>query len=415
MRFWILIIASFLPLSLVAQLSAPGSNSVKYTSYFSSPGVRDPIFIYCNSTGLVKGVLTANYPGGPGSYNFDWYQWSNLTNSFSIDVKSESNVPSSTISNLSEGGYRVIIDNSGTKTTLTGWIFFDLPPIAGAQLANPLKNCNYVALDGDTSSSVKIFNYKNPATGGAGKLFSKITFLWSSNPTSSIPYPDFEIDPVTYVPPLENVTYKLRVNSFGCSSEASFFYESIHVNADFTAVPTSGEAPLRVNFVDKSVRGYKYSWKFGDDSLKTYNKPEQTDSIIHTYYKPDEYSVLLTIESERHCVDSLRFNYVDVERSSMGIPNVFTPDGDGYNDYFTIDSKSLRFLSVEVFTRSGLKVYGFTGEGERLRDWTGWDGKINDSSIEARPGVYFYIIRALGWDNIKYDSKEYRGFLYLYR
>ncbi|HOB85796.1 MAG TPA: gliding motility-associated C-terminal domain-containing protein, partial [Bacteroidales bacterium] len=139
------------------------------------------------------------------------------------------------------------------------------------------------------------------------------------------------------------------------------------------------------------------------------------DPLPHKYYKPGEYTVLLTIESERHCIDSLRSPTIKVEPSALAIPNVFTPDGDGYNDLFMVESKSLRYLSVEVFSRSGLKVYGFSGEDERLKDWTGWDGNINNSSIKAAPGVYFYIIRAFGWDDIRYDSKEYRGVIYLYR
>ena len=82
---------------------------------------------------------------------------------------------------------------------------------------------------------------------------------------------------------------------------------------------------------------------------------------------------------------------------------------------FIVESKSLRNINVEVFSRSGLKVYSFFGEGERLREWQGWDGNINKSSLKATPGIYFYIIRALGWDDIEYDSKEYRGTVYLYR
>jgi hypothetical protein len=111
----------------------------------------------------------------------------------------------------------------------------------------------------------------------------------------------------------------------------------------------------------------------------------------------------------------MRFNSIAVDPSYLHIPNVFTPDGDGYNETFMVDSKSLRFISVEVFSQSGLKVYGFSGEGESLKNWTGWDGNINNSSRKATPGIYYYIIRALGWDDIKYDSKEYRGFVYLYR
>jgi hypothetical protein len=73
------------------------------------------------------------------------------------------------------------------------------------------------------------------------------------------------------------------------------------------------------------------------------------------------------------------------------------------------------FLNVEIFSRSGLKVYSFYGEGESLRNWKGWDGNINDSSREATPGVYYYLIKAIGWDDVVYDNKETHGFVYLYR
>ena len=81
-------------------------------------------------------------------------------------------------------------------------------------------------------------------------------FLWSSDPPSSIPFPDFELNPQTFNPPLVDVTYKLQVSdSFGCISESSFFYESIHVKAEFSVDPQNGEAPLEVAITDKSVRG----------------------------------------------------------------------------------------------------------------------------------------------------------------
>jgi gliding motility-associated-like protein len=104
-----------------------------------------------------------------------------------------------------------------------------------------------------------------------------------------------------------------------------------------------------------------------------------------------------------------------VAPSELSIPNVFTPNGDGINDNFMVEAKSLKNISVEVYSRSGLKVYSFLGDGETLREWKGWDGNVNSSSSKAAPGVYFYIIRAYGWDDVIYDSKEYRGFVYLYR
>jgi hypothetical protein len=80
-----------------------------------------------------------------------------------------------------------------------------------------------------------------------------------------------------------------------------------------------------------------------------------------------------------------------------------------------VETQSLRYISVDIFSRSGKKVYTFLGDSERLRQWRGWDGNINNTSIQASPGIYFYLIKALGWDSITYDGKEYRGTLYLYR
>ena len=63
----------------------------------------------------------------------------------------------------------------------------------------------------------------------------------------------------------------------------------------------------------------------------------------------------------------------------------------------------------------GLKFTTSSVKEKDLKRWKGWDGNLNNTSIKTSPGVYFYIIRALGWDNINYDSKEYRGVVYLYR
>lgn len=407
MRYYFVIIALFFSLISRAQLSAPGSSAVRYTSYTSSPAVKDPVFIYCNTSGTQTGSLTALSPGGAGPYNFSWYKWSDVTKSFSEFIETEAGVLTSTITGLSEGGYRVNI-TGGFTTSLTGWISID-KPFSLALLRN--RTCDYVALKG--KAAIDTFYYKDPSTGSFLKLPNGVKFLWSSDPSSTIPFPDFELNPQTFDPPLVDVTYKLQVSdSFGCISESTFLYESIHVKAEFSLDPEKGEAPLEVSFTDKSIRASKYKWEFGDgkDSISDLSAPDP-----HIYYKPGEYSVKLTIESDLHCIDSMRFDKVVVEPSELHVPNVFTPDGDGLNDNFMVESKSLRRISVEIFSRSGVQVYSFFGENEVLKDWTGWDGNINNSSRKATPGVYFYIIRAYGWDDIDYNSKEYRGFLHLYR
>lgn len=406
-RFSLLIAAIIFPVVTLGQLTAPGANAIRYTLYPSSPGVKDPVFVFCNPSGIRKGELNAVSPGGTGPFNFSWYRWSDITRGFTVSIKNETGVMSSSINNLDEGGYRVNISNgAGYSTSLTGWIFLDSPYVM-AELQN--YTCDYVALRGEVA--VDTFFYSDPGNGQHIRLTNGIRFLWSSDPASVIPYPDIELNPQTFSPPLVNVIYKLEVtDSFTCINESSFPYESIHVKADFSVEPSGGEAPLEVIFTDKSVRGAIYKWEFGDDSVSTSSNPPP-----HIYYKPGEYSVKLTVESDLHCTDSVRFDKIVVDPSSLNIPNVFTPNDDGYNDLFMLDKKSLRYLSVNIFSRNGILVYSFFGEGEMLKAWEGWNGNVNNSSRKASPGVYFYIIKALGWDDVRYGSKEYRGFVYLYR
>lgn len=396
----------FLPAISEAQLSAPGMSAVRHTSYPSAPTVKDPVFIYCNTSGSQSGELNAVSPDGTGPFNFAWYKWSDLTKSFGIPVKTESGVSLSSINGLGDGGYRVII-SGGFDTTLTGWIFND-KPFSSAALQN--RTCDYVALKGQ--AAIDTFYYRNISNGLPVKLVNGVKFLWSSDPASTIPYPDFYLNPQTFDPPLVDVTYNLQVSdSFGCISQSSFSYQTIRVKADFVDDPVTGGAPLTVTFTDKSIRAVKYLWEFGDTVTSKLNNPNP-----HIYYKPGEYSVKLTVESELHCIDSLRpVQKIVVDPSELNVPNVFTPNGDGINDNFIVESKSLRNLSVEVFSQSGLKVYSFYGEGEILSQWKGWDGNVNFSSVKATPGIYFYIIRAYGWDDISYGGKLYRGTVYLYR
>lgn len=407
MRYFLFILCLFISLRSEAQLTATGNNAVRYTVYPSDPAVKDPVFIYCNQSGIQKGTITASAPEGTGPFNFSWYRWIDATGSFSELISTETGVLTSTVSNLDEGGYKVIL-NGGIDTSFTGWIFTDKPHSYAALLN---RTCEYVALNGE--AYIDTFIYKDPVSSSAVRLPNKVKFLWTSDPSTVIPFPDIEPDPQIFVPPLMDVTYKIEVSdSFGCRSESSFLYESIHVKADFSFDPGEGEAPLEVSFTDKSIRGTIYLWEFGDgkDSIS-----DLKDPAPHIYYKPGEYTVKLTVESDKHCLDSMRSEKIVVDPSELDIPNVFTPDGDGINDFFIVESKSLRYLSVEVFSRSGKMVYNFSGQDENLRNWEGWDGKVNNSSAKATPGVYFYIIRALGWDDIEYDSKEQRGFVYLYR
>ena len=67
-------------------------------------------------------------------------------------------------------------------------------------------------------------------------------------------------------------------------------------------------------------------------------------------------------------------------------PNVFTPNGDGKNDWFRIQiGGSLDYYKMTIFDRWGQQVFSSTNWQE------GWDGKV--AGTDAKAGSYFYTVR----------------------
>jgi gliding motility-associated-like protein len=70
--------------------------------------------------------------------------------------------------------------------------------------------------------------------------------------------------------------------------------------------------------------------------------------------------------------------------------NVFTPNGDGVNDYFApIQDRNIRFSLVQIYDRWGNVVYATTSVPDNLRIWDGNTSK----GVKAPDGVYYYLIR----------------------
>lgn len=81
----------------------------------------------------------------------------------------------------------------------------------------------------------------------------------------------------------------------------------------------------------------------------------------------------------------------------MNLPNVFTPNNDGSNDYFfprDLLTKGLIQFSMNIYNRWGQRVF----ETATL-DGRGWDGKLN--GVDQPEGVFVYIIDAMFKDGQK--------------
>jgi gliding motility-associated-like protein len=77
--------------------------------------------------------------------------------------------------------------------------------------------------------------------------------------------------------------------------------------------------------------------------------------------------------------DTIQVSFIDCPGL---VPNVFTPNGDGYNDNFFIQNIENRDWSLQVFNRWGKKVY------ENRSYKNDWDG------ADLSSGVYYYLLQS---------------------
>ena len=77
--------------------------------------------------------------------------------------------------------------------------------------------------------------------------------------------------------------------------------------ADFSGTPTTGQAPLTVNFTDLSTGSpTSWSWNFGDGGTSTLQNPS------HTYSAAGQYTVSLTATNSAGPDSTTKTNYITV-------------------------------------------------------------------------------------------------------
>ena len=163
-----------------------------------------------------------------------------------------------------------------------------------------------------------------------------------------------------------------------------------------------------VNSTNYDNVGKKCEWHFGDGVVE-----KNCDELVqHTYTEPGCYEPYLIVMNRdlQECRDTAFLDecvFVD-KASKLEVPNIFSPNGDGINDYFQVTAQTLKTFSGKIVNRYGRVVFEWT-------DWenedAGWDGRLNGTT-KATPGVYYYIIEAEGYDGVTYPLE---GALHLVR
>lgn len=202
-------------------------------------------------------------------------------------------------------------------------------------------------------------------------------------------------------------------NTAGCSTKRNITVTNGTLIADFAADQTTGYAPLTVTFTNTSSSSNTLTgesniatvWNFGNNSSASYSA--STNQIASAVYNQGgTYTVTLYASKGACLVSKQRVVTVEIP-SKMEIPNVFTPNGDGVNDYFFLTSANLTKIHAIIVDRWGKTVYEITSETGNIT----WDGK-NAAGKEVAAGTYFYIIKASGSDTQEYNTK---GTLSIYR
>lgn len=156
--------------------------------------------------------------------------------------------------------------------------------------------------------------------------------------------------------------------------------------ADFYASPyrTDILSP-EITFTNASDGYNSAVWNFGDGNTSSDYHP------VHTYAEPGTYQVLLTVCNSYGCCDTTTRNIKIDGMFSYFVPNAFTVDGDGLNEFFKakgigVDTERYVF---QIFDRWGELIWETTDFNQ------GWNGTVKNGQI-APLGVYIW--KASVWE-----------------
>lgn len=344
----------------------------------------------CSSTDLFSGVLAPIYPTAPIAFTDSTYcegdAISDLngipafggTMTWYDDAGLSSQVgtgPAYTVLDTAPGTYVYYVTETlsnceGPSSTVT--VIISPTPTA------PAVSGDVVYCDGDPVADLSV------TPQGAG------TIIWYSDAllTDSIGTGS------TYTPAtaVDTVTYYVVETVNNCVSSVSNMTVTINPNpvAAFAPTPDGGNVPLDVYLDNTSTGGSTYAWDLGDGTTSTSFDPSVT------YTTADDFTVILFVTDANGCVDSTSVNILVEGISTLIIPNIFTPNGDGNNDVFNLSGTNITEITGTIMNRWGQVVYQFnTLEA-------GWTGRTV-SGLEAAEGTYFYIIDAVGADGQVYN------------
>jgi len=172
-----------------------------------------------------------------------------------------------------------------------------------------------------------------------------------------------------------------QIPLFGaCISQPSFLLVNIIPSpiANFTFSPDTNLFTYDlIGFTNTSTGAITYQWNFNDGLVVAQQDP------FHVFENVGNYSVSLIATNSFGCTDTSvqKINIVE----GIISPNVFTPNDDGFNDYFHIKGSGMEVYNLKIYDRWGQLMFESNSPSAK------WDGKTL-AGVEASDGTYFYTL-----------------------
>jgi gliding motility-associated-like protein len=147
--------------------------------------------------------------------------------------------------------------------------------------------------------------------------------------------------------------------------------------------------PDLVTFNNTSNNYTNFEWFLGDG---TYNNQDET--FEHLFNGLYSFTNCLVAYND-YCIDTFcRDLYIDFIRL-IGVPNAFSPNGDGLNDMIFVEGEGIVNLNFKIYNRWGEVVFETTDQN------IGWDGVYKGVLQEME--VYTYLVDAtfIDGENVK--------------
>jgi gliding motility-associated-like protein len=229
---------------------------------------------------------------------------------------------------------------------------------------------------------------------------------------------DFMPDTLSFCPeggkvgstlPLTNIMWSSGANTDSISvSQSGFYWLSGELNgctyADTFFVDLSGEQLMPISIQVTICDGDIYTVQIPQLPNQNITWFDGSNALTRTFSSTGSYWVTRTAPCDT-LTDTISITVINCDTipppppdtiSRIFVPNVFTPNNDGINDFFLIQGTGINDYHIAIFNRWGTLLY----ESKNMSE--AWDGTSTGTDIVE--GVYTYLITYRTW-NDKYREE----------